>query len=303
MEENNALVPQKRRFWQHSERQIVPPKPVKSNVDTGMLKIFACLLMLCDHMGKMIFPDAYVLTFTGEVLSYLPRLNILRVIGRLAMPMFAYGIAVGCNYTHNIWKYAFRLLLMGILVHPLYQEAMGHVALGKFTWNGILPLDIYRYYFQGKNLNILFTLGLGTLIIGGYRHRRYILMCFAILLTVALHSRIDYGYEGVFLIILFYAFLDRPLVSFVAVLLFFINWCMPRLITDYAFVLTKQGTSYALKFNETAFKRISSEIYALPSLLLIYLPIRKRYVKLPKRIFYFFYPAHLLLIYMLLLKG
>ena len=120
------------------------PRRVKSNNDTGMLKILACLLMLCDHMGKMIFPDAYVLHFTGPVLGYLPDCNILRAIGRLAMPMFAYSIAVGCNYTHNIWKYALRLMLMGILVHPLYQEAMGHVAFRKFSWQGDLPQNIYR---------------------------------------------------------------------------------------------------------------------------------------------------------------
>ena len=99
-----------------------------------MLKILACALMLCDHMGKMIFPDIYVLRFSGAVGSYLPALNILRAIGRLAMPMFAYCIAVGCNYTRNIWKYALRLMLLGVVVHPLYQEAMGHVGFRQFDW-------------------------------------------------------------------------------------------------------------------------------------------------------------------------
>ena len=283
------------------------PRRVKSNNDTGMLKILACLLMLCDHMGKMIFPDAYVLHFTGTVLGYLPDCNILRAIGRLAMPMFAYSIAVGCNYTRNIWKYALRLMLMGILVHPLYQEAMGHVAFRKFSWQGDLPqniyrlpLEIYRYYYQNKNLNILFTLSLGTLIIGCFKHKRYILLSLVILLTVHWRKRIDYGYEGVFLIVLFYAFLDHPVASFWAALLFFINWCMPKLVSDLPFRLLKENDVYALRFNEAAFKSISTEIYALLSLPLIYLPIRKRIVKLPKWLFYGFYPAHLLLIYFLL---
>ena len=41
------------------------------------------------------------------------------------------------------------------------------------------------------------------------------------------------------------------------------------------------------------------QLYAILSLILIYLPIRKRRVRLPKWVFYGFYPAHLVLIYLL----
>ena len=294
------------RLWFGTEK--VELREVKSNHDTGMLKILACLLMLCDHMGKMIFSDAPVLRFAGEVGSYLPSINILRAIGRLAMPMFAYCIAVGCNYTRNIWKYALRLMILGILVHPLYQEAMGHVAFRQFDWKitefaqiGKLPLEIYRYYFQGKNLNILFTLSLGTLIIACIKHKRWLLLPFVILLTVHWHSRIDYGYEGVMLILLFYAFLDHPLASCVAAVLFFVNWSAPQLFLRLPITLTRSADGYALTFNKAAFKPIYSELYAVLSLIFIYLPIKKRYIRLPKWFFYAFYPAHLLLIYFLLL--
>ena len=296
-----------RRHWPGTEAPA--PREVRSNHDTGMLKILACLLMLCDHMGKMIYPDAYVLRCSGELLSWLPACNIMRAIGRLAMPMFAYCIAVGCNYTRNIWKYALRLMILGVLVHPLYQEAMGHVPFQGFDWKNVIsgpiykvPLEIYTYYFQNKNLNILFTLSLGTLIIGGFKHKRYILLALAILLTVHWHNRIDYGYEGVFLIILFYAFLDHPVASAVAAVLFFINWCVPNLVMNLPFRLIKLNGAFSLRYNAQAFSRISTEIYALPSLILIYLPIKKRYIRLPKRFFYAFYPAHLLLIYFLLLR-
>ncbi len=293
-------------LWFGTQQPVI--REVKSNHDTHMLKILACALMLCDHLGKMIFPDATVLRFAGEVGFYLPSLNILRAIGRLAMPMFAYCIAVGCNYTRNIWKYALRLLILGILVHPLYQEAMGHVTFRQFDWkvtgfDQFLKqlLEIYRYYFQGKNLNILFTLFLGTLIIACVRHKRWFLLPFAILLTVRLHNRVDYGYEGVFLILLFYAFLEHPVVSCVAAILFFVNWSAPQLFVQLPFRLVKSGDAFSIAFNKAAFKPISSELYAILSLIFIYLPIRKRYVRLPKRFFYAFYPAHLLLIYFLLL--
>ncbi|MBQ3668107.1 MAG: hypothetical protein II920_02655 [Clostridia bacterium] len=266
------------------QRKIVPPKELKLNHDTGMLKLLACLLMLSDHMGKMIFTSAYRIRFSGAWSALLPQINIFRGIGRLAMPLFAYCVAVGCNYTRNIWKYVLRLFLLGILVHPLYQEAMGHVPFMqlKLTGNVFEAIKhIYEYYYQGRNLNILFTLGSAVLILACYRHRRYAGLALAVALTVHWHSRIDYGYEGVFLVILFYALLDRPFVSAFSVVLFFVNWCIPRLLVDFTV-------------------KASTEIYALLCLPLIYIPIKKRYVRLPKWTFYAFYPAHLLLIFVLL---
>ncbi len=248
------------------------------NHDTGMLKIFACLFMLSDHAGKMLFPNIWRLA-PQTIGIPIASISIMRAVGRLAMPLFAYCIAVGCAYTRNIWKYALRLLLMGILVHPLYQEAMGHVALGGFDWaHNFWKLgEIYRHYYSG-NLNILFTLFFGVVIIGCIRCKRYIPLTLAVLMAFSLGSRLDYGAKGVILIVLFYAFLDKPLVSFVSVLAFLLYWTTPTLFT--------KG-----RFNAI------SEFYAIGSLALIYLPVKKRRVRLPKWFFYGFYPAHLLAIY------
>ena len=261
----------------------IPPdnRSVALNNDTGMLKLLACLLMLSDHMGKMIFPNAFVLSATGALSFLVPKINIMRAFGRLAMPMFAYCIAVGCAKTRNIWKYALRLFVMAVLVHPLYQAAMGHVAIGAYDWaRGFYKLGaIYEHYYS-SNLNILFTLTLGTLIIGCFRARAYAPMALCVLLTWIMASRIDYGYKGVVLIVLFYAFLDRPLASFVSVFLFMWYWAMPNFFTS--------GSTHT-----------GSQIYAILSLAFIYLPVKKRRVRLPKWFFYGFYPAHLLLIYVL----
>lgn len=75
------------------------------------LKIIAMLTMTCDHVG----------------LALLPRYLWLRMIGRLAMPIFAYMIAEGCRYTHDRRRYLLRLLGLGALCQIGYFAAMGSV--------------------------------------------------------------------------------------------------------------------------------------------------------------------------------
>ena len=54
-----------------------------------------------------------------------PQLPWLRFIGRLAMPIYAYMIAEGCRYTRDRKKYLLRLLSMGALCQVVYFVAMG----------------------------------------------------------------------------------------------------------------------------------------------------------------------------------
>ena len=291
-------------------------RTLKLNNDTGMLKLLACVLMLLDHTGKMIFGYLPVLKpaewldgciravspsllsperasgiadWVKENLSFLlpSGLNIMRLLGRIAMPLFAYCVAVGCSRTRNIWKYIARLFLLAILVQPLYQEAMGHVRLNGFDWAGSWYdlKEIYRYYYA-RNLNILFTLGFAALLLGLIRCRRYELLVFAAAAVCCLSGRLDYGFRGVMLIVLFYAVLDRPLAALLLVGGYFLWWAYPR---EYFSI-----SGFAIGGSRT-------EIYAIWALVPICLPVKKRLVKLPKWLFYGFYPAHLALLYLHLL--
>ena len=66
----------------------------------NQLKIIAMISMFIDHVGAYLFPD---------VLE-------LRVIGRLAMPIFAYMIAEGCRHTKNRRKYLLQILCIGVFI-------------------------------------------------------------------------------------------------------------------------------------------------------------------------------------------
>ena len=68
------------------------------------LKLLACLFMLIDHVGVRLFPGVLW----------------MRIIGRLAFPIFAYFIAEGCRYTANRKKHFLSVFLLGCLCESVY---------------------------------------------------------------------------------------------------------------------------------------------------------------------------------------
>ena len=74
----------------------------------NQLKIIAMVAMTLDHVGMLLFPQ----------------FPILRILGRLAMPIYAYMVAEGCRYTHSRKKYLFRLLGLGLVCQVVYFLAI-----------------------------------------------------------------------------------------------------------------------------------------------------------------------------------
>lgn len=65
---------------------------------SNALKIIAMVTMTIDHMGYLLFPAC----------------GWMRIIGRIAFPIFAYMIAEGCRYTHNRRRYLLQIAGLGI---------------------------------------------------------------------------------------------------------------------------------------------------------------------------------------------
>ncbi len=95
--------------YQFGGDTMAQPIQTKSGLTGNQLKIIAMITMTCDHVGMQIFPQAFW----------------LRIIGRLAMPIYAYMIAEGCRHTRDRKKYLLRLLGMGALCQAVYFLAMG----------------------------------------------------------------------------------------------------------------------------------------------------------------------------------
>lgn len=70
---------------------------------TNLLKIIAAISMVLDHVGFYLVPEEQF---------YLQLL--LRGLGRLAFPIFAYCIAEGCRYTSNRKKRFWVIFTMGV---------------------------------------------------------------------------------------------------------------------------------------------------------------------------------------------
>ena len=75
----------------------------------NQLKILAMITMTCDHVG----------------LQLLPQWKFLRIVGRLALPIYAYMIAEGCLHTRNRRSYLLRLVSMAAVCQLVYYFAMG----------------------------------------------------------------------------------------------------------------------------------------------------------------------------------
>ena len=71
------------------------------------LKLIACACMFCDHMGLLLFPGA----------------PVLRYIGRLAMPMFAFFIGEGCRHTRSRKKYLLRLGGLAVFCQAVFAAS------------------------------------------------------------------------------------------------------------------------------------------------------------------------------------
>lgn len=68
------------------------------------LKAIACLAMLLDHIGAELYPSM-----------------ALRVIGRIAFPLFCFALCQGFYHTRNRWKYLLRLGICAVVAEPFFD--------------------------------------------------------------------------------------------------------------------------------------------------------------------------------------
>ena len=236
------------------------PQTVRTNRDTGLIRLLACLFMLVDHAGKMLFPD-------------IPE---LRLIGRLAFPMFAYGIAVGAVYTRDPIRYLSRIVLLMLISQPLYALGLDHEVNTMYTVPFLhSPIGAVRAFYIGSwsKPSILLSLALGLCILIALRKRQWVLALGVYVLCSRFSSSLDYGIGGIRLMILFYALCEHPLAALAAVSAYMIAW--------------SGGTGYTFFGHEFGMR-----IFALPAAIFCCLPMKRR-IALPRWFVYGFYPAHL----------
>lgn len=150
-------------------------------MNSSTLRLIACGLMLTDHLGGLFFP--------GE--------PILRLIGRMAFPIFAFLVAQGCRWTKSPERYVTRLAALAAVSQvPFIVAFPGAYAGG----------------------NVVLTLLAGGLVCMAPPSRRALAL--VVLAGAAEVCRWDYGAAGVLAVFVFWWVGERRadrIVAFLAV--------------------------------------------------------------------------------------
>lgn len=221
----------------------------RKGISQETLKIIACVTMLVDHIGAVFLPGEYS----------------LRVIGRIAFPIYCFLLVEGIHYTGNPWKYGLRLLAGMLLSEIPFDLALK----GGLTWG---------------SQSVMVTLLLGFLAVEAISLLKHDILKLAVTVAACalaelLHT--DYGGFGVLLIILLSQTRGRLWLQ--TILLALVCWMM---------------NSFRLKIGGFL---IPIEIFGVAAMVPIALYSGKKGTssKAVQWAFYLFYPVHLTVIYLL----
>lgn len=212
----------------------------------NQLKLIALITMTLDHIG------AYLL----------PQYEILRLIGRLSMPIYAFLIAEGCYHTRNKLKYLGLMAGLGLVCQLVYYFAMDSLYQCILVTFSLSIILIYALQYVQRKKNtlscILFAIALAGVyyICAKLPHR---LPGFAI----------DYGLPGVLLPVFFSFGSTKP----------------------------QKLLGGAVGMCVMASGSISMQWYSLLALLPLALYNGRRGKGSYKYLFYIYYPLHLVIIY------
>lgn len=227
-----------------------------------MLKFIAAAAMVIDHVGHSFFPSD---------------INF-RIIGRLAMPIFAFMIAEGCRYTKNRLRYLLSVLGVGALCQAVYFVTSGSLYMCIFITFTVSILLIYALDFF-KN-SVFSQSSIAVKILSGT------LFALSVYLAWELNRfvEIDYGFYGCMLPV-FACIFNKPKKC---------DCSYPELLDSHLIRLLSFGFGCFLVAHETN----SIQYWSLLSLPLLALYSGKRGKHSFKYFFYIFYPAHLDIIWL-----
>lgn len=184
--------------------------------------------------------------------------------GRISFPLFAFLITEGYIHTSNLKKYYIRLIIFGIISQ--------------------IPFMLFRTLVgEWKMLNIMFTLLLGLISITIYdKEKNKCISIPAVIILIYLGNllKVDYGWFGVASICVIYIFKNKkiffPIIFGILTVLFF--------YTEGVNPFGKEWILYTF-------------FTWLPSILI--LMYNGKQGKKIKYFFYWFYPVHMLLVYLI----
>jgi hypothetical protein len=207
-----------------------------------LLKWIAIITMTVDHIGASLFPE-----FT-----------VLRFIGRLSFPLFAYLLMLGMETTRNIRNYFIRLFIFALISQ--------------------VPFFLAIDYGPFELLNIYTTLSSGLLFVYFFKKGSVFLI---VPMLASLVLPFDYGIYGIAVIGCMYILKEDTKFGVLSLILlntlFLVPW-NPQFLSIAAIpliVLHKYGSLTSIKETDDQYR----------------IPLWRKYF------FYLYYPLHLILLY------
>ena len=223
-------------------------------LDGGTLKGIAAALMLTDHVGAILLPEV----------------PVLRCVGRLAFPIFAFFIAEGYAHTRDFGRYFRRLAILAVVSEipfNLENGAVFDLTRQNVLWTFCLALLTLRgLEALGRERGFGRWAGCGLVLAAGFAAGKLL--------------RTDYGGWGVVTVALLYLCRDGKYAKL---------W-----------LLLAMAAVNGLGMGSLAMPVFGGEmpiqIFAVAALPVIWLYNGQAGPKGLRRAFYVFYPAHLLVL-------
>ena len=219
---------------------------------------------LSNNALKIIAMVSMLIDHVG--MQIFPQYKIFRIIGRLAFPIFSYMIAEGCFYTRNRKKNILLMAGLGLgcqAVYTIVCHSFYMNILLTFSLSVITIFAIDEFIEKKNKVSLLCVSGVVLSVI-----------CVSLIFPVVFKENgfdIDYGFLGVLLPVAVY----------------------------YSHNKTAKIISAAAVLVLMAFISGSIQFFSLLSIPLLMLYNGKRGKLNMKYVFYIFYPAHLVVIYLI----
>lgn len=216
-----------------------------------MIKLIAAITMLIDHIGVILFPDSL----------------LLRIVGRISMPLFAYCIARGFYYSRikgTEKRYCRNMILFATVSQvPFYMMCGKGYNIG-YTWLFSLLLLMIATWKTDKLWKKLTAFSVAVV---------------AVVWFVEFAGfAVDYGVGGIATPLLFYLIIAMEKESAV----------------NYAIAVLGGWGIYCICSGSAAALGQVFSVLSIPVLAVVKRFDRK--IKLPKWFFYGFYPVHILVL-------
>ena len=254
---------------------------IRSGGITGTgIKIIALVAMLIDHIGAYIL-DFFLAYNVPEYANYNPNsysdvnslldgeyaavyiiMNVFRLIGRFAYPLFVFLLIEGFIHTRSVKKYALNLLIFVFISQIPYSLATKGVLLRFDKWNifatllmGLLCIWSISKFAEKRD-------GIGRIV--------FTAIPIIVIAIISYFIPAEYGVYGVMAIVIMYLLRRNRITGF------------------------GLGVFALCIYN-------ISEITAFLMIPVIRMYNGKRGMKINKYFFYFFYPVHITILYVITL--